>query len=110
MLTRDGPAGYAQIMPIGAGAKIYGRLKCCQVSCHAGAGACPWRTNCMNTLLYLLPILSVILLAGARLLEIRTKRAEVIKGPVKEHLTFQLFVAVGGLIALCSILEYVLAG
>jgi protein-S-isoprenylcysteine O-methyltransferase Ste14 len=64
----------------------------------------------MSMFLYLLPIISVFLLAGARLLEIFAKREGVIRGPVKENLTFRLFMITGALIAAGSILEYWLRG
>jgi protein-S-isoprenylcysteine O-methyltransferase Ste14 len=61
----------------------------------------------MSFLLYALPIISVVLLAGARGLEIAAKRATV-KGPVQERLTFNLFVLIGAIVAFGSIAEYLL--
>lgn len=60
----------------------------------------------MNTLLLYLPIVSVILIVSARLMEMGANR-NVIKGEIRENLTLRLFLLVGTVIALCSILEYV---
>ncbi len=64
----------------------------------------------MNSFVFALPIISVILLAGARFLEIQTKREGVVRGPVRENLTFRLFMATGALIAAGSIAEYIFSG
>jgi protein-S-isoprenylcysteine O-methyltransferase Ste14 len=62
----------------------------------------------MKSFLFVLPILSVVALASARLLEIYAKREGIIRGPVKENLTFRLFMLAGLLVALGSIAEYLL--
>jgi protein-S-isoprenylcysteine O-methyltransferase Ste14 len=61
-------------------------------------------------MLSVLPILSVLALAGARFAELARKRKDVIRGPVQENLTFRLFVLVGSLIAIAAVVEYVLTG
>lgn len=64
----------------------------------------------MNPSLYFwLPLASVFVLYAARLIELKTKR-DTIAGPVKENLTFRLFVLGGTLILAGSIAEYLLAG
>lgn len=59
------------------------------------------------SLLYVLPIVSVVLLASARGLEIFTQKQGRVRGPVRENLTFWLFVLTGAVVAGGSIVEYV---
>lgn len=63
----------------------------------------------MSSLLYALPILSVVVLSVARLLELRRKR-DTVRGPIRENLTLQLFLVTGLAVSLGSILEYCLRG
>lgn len=59
----------------------------------------------MEELLFNVPIISVVLIVGTRLMEMGKKRG-TIRGEVSETLTFRLFLAVGTSIAASSIFEY----
>jgi protein-S-isoprenylcysteine O-methyltransferase Ste14 len=60
----------------------------------------------MSNFLYALPMISVVLLASARGLEIFTQKQGRVRGPVRENLTFWLFILTGAVVAGGSILEY----
>lgn len=53
-----------------------------------------------------LPIISVVAIFLSRMVELGKKRA-TIPGPVKENLTFRLFVLIGALMLACGILEHI---
>lgn len=53
----------------------------------------------------LIPIISVLIIYTARILELRTKR-NTIRGPVKENLTFRLFVLSGTVMLLGGVIEF----
>lgn len=57
----------------------------------------------------LVPIASVILIYLVRMVELRTKR-KTIAGPVKENLTFRLFMLAGTVMLAGSITEFLLRG
>lgn len=58
---------------------------------------------------YWLPLISVFVLYAMRMVELKTKR-DTVAGPVKENLTFRLFLLGGSVIVIGSIAEYLLAG
>lgn len=60
----------------------------------------------MNTVL---PILSVVLLVGLRLLELGTNR-KTVAGPVKEQMTFWLFMFAGLFLFVFGITEFLVSG
>src|SRR5258707_231035 len=59
----------------------------------------------MNTIL---PILSVVALVGLRLVELGTNR-KTVAGPIKEHLTFWLFMFSGLFLFIFGITEFLMA-
>ena len=63
----------------------------------------------MNTLLFLAPIISDLIIVGARFAELGTKR-NTIRGQIRESLTFRLFLSAGMVVLIASIAEYVLSG
>jgi len=60
-----------------------------------------------NLLLEMVPIFSVLLIYFARIAELKTVR-DTTPGEVREHLTLKLFVAIGTLMVVASIAEYLL--
>jgi protein-S-isoprenylcysteine O-methyltransferase Ste14 len=60
-------------------------------------------------MIYYLPIIAVLAVSIGRMLEVKRKR-DTVAGPVRENLTFRLFYLVGGLMAVGSIVEYILRG
>ena len=60
-------------------------------------------------LYYYLPILACALVYIVRIAEVRRKR-DTIQGPIRENLTLQLFILIGSLMTVGSIVEYVLRG
>lgn len=63
----------------------------------------------MRPFVYVLPILSVLVLTGARLRELGRKR-DTIHGPIRETLTLRLFLLTGLVASFGSIVEYCLRG
>lgn len=63
----------------------------------------------MDTVLFALPIISVLALGFSRLFELGAKR-KTIRGPIKEKLTLRLFILVGAIVAFGSIGEYAYVG
>jgi protein-S-isoprenylcysteine O-methyltransferase Ste14 len=61
----------------------------------------------MNVTTTVLPVLSVLLILLARLREVGTKR-DTVSGPVRENLTFRLFMLVGVLMVAGSVTEFLL--
>jgi protein-S-isoprenylcysteine O-methyltransferase Ste14 len=57
----------------------------------------------------ILPIIAALVVCIARVAELRTKR-DVIKGPVRENLTFRLFVLTGTVMLIGSLIEYFARG
>jgi protein-S-isoprenylcysteine O-methyltransferase Ste14 len=62
----------------------------------------------ISTALFLLPIVSDLLITGARLAELGTRR-NLIAGKIRENLTLRLFLVAGTLVLAASIAEYVLS-
>jgi protein-S-isoprenylcysteine O-methyltransferase Ste14 len=60
-------------------------------------------------MIYYLPIVAVLAVSLARMLEVKRKR-DTVAGPVRENLTFRLFYLVGGVMTVGSIIEYILRG
>ncbi|HEY3901577.1 MAG TPA: isoprenylcysteine carboxylmethyltransferase family protein [Chthoniobacter sp.] len=60
-------------------------------------------------ILYYLPIAAAVLVYLVRIAEVRQKR-DTVSGPIRENLTLQLFVLIGTLMTIGSIVEYVLRG
>jgi protein-S-isoprenylcysteine O-methyltransferase Ste14 len=63
----------------------------------------------MNTYLNALPIAAALLAYGLRVVELRTRR-QTIRGPVKENLTFKLFLLAGTLMLGGGLVEFLLQG
>ena len=63
--------------------------------------------NYMRNMIGILPIISVVAIFLIRMVELGKKR-QTIPGPVKENLTFRLFVLVGALMLVASVVEYFL--
>lgn len=61
----------------------------------------------MNSLVFYLPIITVLVIYIARVMELRTKR-ETIAGQVREKLTLRIFILTGTLTLVGSIAEYVI--
>ncbi len=59
----------------------------------------------MHLALFYLPIISVLVINVARIMELRTPR-DLVDGEVRSSATLRLFFVVGSLIFLCSIAEY----
>jgi protein-S-isoprenylcysteine O-methyltransferase Ste14 len=60
-------------------------------------------------MLYYLPIILCIAASGVRILEMQRKR-DVTSGKVQENFTFRLFVIMGAIMTVGSIVEYVIRG
>jgi protein-S-isoprenylcysteine O-methyltransferase Ste14 len=61
----------------------------------------------MNLLLKIVPIASVLLVFALRMIEVGTRR-DTIAGPVRENLTFRLFLFIGVFMLIGSIAEFLL--
>ncbi len=56
-------------------------------------------------ILLLIPLAAVFVVTAVRFFELRTQR-NTIPGPVHERLSFRLFLAAGGTVLICSLLEF----